>query len=76
MYCVQCVRDVGQVNIVFDDGDVQVRYNNNSVFTFNPLTLVKVYFSYILVILCTCRYKCVACMATNVMGCVVRKEIS
>lgn len=40
---IQCIRDVGVVNMVFDDGDVQVRYSNNSVFTFNTFVLVKVH---------------------------------
>jgi E3 ubiquitin-protein ligase mind-bomb len=37
-----CIRDVGVVNMVYGNGDVQVRYSNNSVFTFNSLVLVKV----------------------------------
>jgi E3 ubiquitin-protein ligase mind-bomb len=38
----ECIRDVGEVNMVFDNGDLQVRYQNNSVFTFNPVILIKV----------------------------------
>lgn len=38
----QCIRDVGEVNMILDNGDVQVRYKSNALFTFNPLVLVKV----------------------------------
>ena len=40
---VQCIRDVGVVNVVLDSGDVQVRYHNNSLFTFNTQVLAKVH---------------------------------
>lgn len=40
---IQCIRDVGLVILVCEDGDVEVRYISNSVFTFNPVVLVKVY---------------------------------
>jgi hypothetical protein len=39
---VQCLRDVGVVVTVCESGDVEVRYVNNSVYTINPIILVKV----------------------------------
>lgn len=60
---LQCIRDVGEVNMILDDGNVQVRYKSNSLFTFNPLVLVKVVhtFTYMYTILqpYTCIDYCV-----------------
>ena len=39
---MQCLRDVGVVVTVCKSGDVEVRYVNNSVYTINPIILVKV----------------------------------
>ena len=59
---VQCIRDVGLVILVCEDGDVEVRYISNSVFTFNPVVLVKVYGCIIIIMFVESFVQCYPCV--------------